>query len=565
MENGTRHADAMLKSGTKRHLRLVDDFVDDGCCGIPPSVTADADHDDDDGSDTVPKQRRSRLDDSQCETDRCPLRPSTPSRKLVLHFDVRNTILVSDSLTNDNVEQALNAFLAGVTWGYQRRNEQPGSSGDVTDGSAEDQRADGSGGEEDDSGEWTWCCDYPSLTAPFPGAITYYKSLERRLIRSPVDRFRLRKATGNFTEQPIGLKFRSYFDKHLRLLEWNCGDGTPGKANGAVVSPRSSVAATEDASEQTTTASNGYEVSSKPTNGGEFSPRIDRKSTNLQPEIIVPDVKPKLTIFGSNGRTYHYLMPSFIKMIYDLSSANRRFSIVLRTYGVDAKNVLATADHIVAGNHPQFPRSLPILVQRDPGRICRSSANRISCEIPLSWQAPSTTAGVVRLETPSSAISLETDEDIYRALSNSQGISGFVDDFSFWQNNDYDHHAGKPLWIDTADDLVQHIFFDDNIRVTDNDSIVDVRLFDDDFTCGSRQRSCRSLSLDEISSLENVCLVQADLLECTSDIDYFKRKVDECEGNYDEWLKAMSTRRSSGKQTGSNEVAAPDNGRHHVK
>ncbi len=38
-------------------------------------------------------------------------------RKLVLHFDIRNTVLVADSYSNVHVEQALNSFLTGVTWG----------------------------------------------------------------------------------------------------------------------------------------------------------------------------------------------------------------------------------------------------------------------------------------------------------------------------------------------------------------------------------------------------------------------------------------------------------------
>ena len=37
--------------------------------------------------------------------------------KLILHFDVRNTILVADSVTDDNIEEALNSYFTGVTWG----------------------------------------------------------------------------------------------------------------------------------------------------------------------------------------------------------------------------------------------------------------------------------------------------------------------------------------------------------------------------------------------------------------------------------------------------------------
>ena len=63
-------------------------------------------------------------------------------------------------------------------------------------------------------------------------------------------------------------------------------------------------------------------------------------------------------------------------------------------------------------------------------------------------------------------------------LSSTEGLCGFVDDFKFWQDNTYHHTAGKPLWIDLSDTSVHHVIFDDNIRVTDDDSIVDVRVLD---------------------------------------------------------------------------------------
>lgn len=44
--------------------------------------------------------------------------------KLVLHFDIRNTMIVADSVTNISVEQALNAYLTGVLWGREIGDNQ---------------------------------------------------------------------------------------------------------------------------------------------------------------------------------------------------------------------------------------------------------------------------------------------------------------------------------------------------------------------------------------------------------------------------------------------------------
>ena len=38
-------------------------------------------------------------------------------RQLVLHFDVRNTLLVADSVSNVDVAECLNSYLTSVAWG----------------------------------------------------------------------------------------------------------------------------------------------------------------------------------------------------------------------------------------------------------------------------------------------------------------------------------------------------------------------------------------------------------------------------------------------------------------
>lgn len=364
----------------------------------------------------------------------------TKSRKLVLHFDIRNTILVADSVTKVNMEQALNTFLTGVTWG----------------------RSDGD--------RWVWLSDVPSLGPPCPGAITYYKYLEGQLARDSEDRARLRQATGDFTQTDLGMKFRSHFVKHLKLLEWHHEDG--GTA----------------ASDQ------------------------------------------RLTMVGPGNHRYHYLLPSFVRLISRLHADGREFAVVLRTYGMDASNVLRCIRHIVAGNHPLVPQGLPISVDGTPGAIRRLVDGRIRCE----------RYGKTEETVPTRKTIYKSEREIYKLLSGSSGILGFVDDFCHWQSNGYGHRAGKPLWVDPRDDRVQHIFFDDNIRVSADDSIVDVRLPTPD------RRGFESVvDAEEMASFENACLVQADLLQIITDLDYFVDKVKACEVNYNNLINRVSSSRNN--------------------
>jgi len=352
---------------------------------------------------------------------------SQEKRKLVLHFDVRNTVLVADSISNIDVEQSLNSYLTSVTWGTENKE-----------------------------GGWKFYNSTPCLKAPAPGLITYYKYQEKKLVRTPSDRELLRKITGDFTFSGNGNKFNRIFDQHLSFMEWK-----------------------------------------------------------------YPTVDKKLTMKGQDDTLYHYLLPSFIGLIEYLHKENRDFSIIIRTYGLDADNVLSCLDYSLKGNHPLIEEPIPIKVNKIHGHVTRSEEDHIQFEVKSSTKDDGTNITEI----------YANEKSICDMLNSNQGIYGFKDDFRFWQMNDYHHTAGKPFWIDPYNDEVHHIFFDDNIRVFDEDSIVNVRLVNSDGI------TSRNISLAEQKELENVCLVQSDLLASTADIEYFIKKVHLCEKKYSEYLK----------------------------
>ncbi|KAL8212826.1 UNVERIFIED_CONTAM: hypothetical protein K2H54_058958 [Gekko kuhli] len=102
------------------------------------------------------------------------LRPK--KRKLVLHIDLNNTILVSDAVTNQDPRAALNYYLSTVTWG-----------------------------KVNPAGKWQWLSESPSLLPPCPGAVNFYSQFGRDTA---------------FTAKPLGQPFRDLHARHLRLLEW---------------------------------------------------------------------------------------------------------------------------------------------------------------------------------------------------------------------------------------------------------------------------------------------------------------------------------------------------------
>ena len=355
------------------------------------------------------------------------LSPEKKERKLILHFDIRNTVLVADSVTNVCVEQALNSFLTGVTWGH-----------------------------EDSDGRWQWHSDQLSLTPPAPNVITYYKHLEKKFVKNTTDRTQLRLATGDFSQSDIGRHFHPHFQNHLELLKWR----------------------------------------------HEFN----RDSHDI------------LTMSGKDGQQYNYIVPAVYKCIHYLIQNQRDFAIVFRTFGLDAPNVIRSLTHGLKGNHPGFPEPVHLPVDTNIGTVKRGADTPTVCSL-----------------TGPNNNSFTGDRDIYDMLCQRVGISGFRDDVHYWLENNYHHNTSKPHIIDPFDPNVHHIFFDDNFRPFEEDSIIDVRLFE---TRGARE--ARSLSNMELAQFENVCLVQADLLRCIEDEDYYVDRINQCESNYSKFLKKFS-------------------------
>lgn len=96
-------------------------------------------------------------------------------KKLVLHIDLNNTILVSDAVTKQGTVAALEYFLSTVTWGRMAK------------------------------GKWEWMWESPSLLPPCEGAVSYYSQFGRVV---------------GFTTAGPGRHFRKVLEEHLELLRW---------------------------------------------------------------------------------------------------------------------------------------------------------------------------------------------------------------------------------------------------------------------------------------------------------------------------------------------------------
>lgn len=340
-----------------------------------------------------------------------PLRPVLPilqpkRRKLVLHLDLNNTILVSDAATGQGPKAALNSFLSTVTWG-----------------------------KPSDTGGWQWISDRPSVSPPSEDAINYYTRFGR---------------STDFVDTEMGRRFKDVHTRHMKLLEW---EGEPDK---------------------------------------------------------------DFTQTGENGKGYNWILPSFFHLIEKLHQEGRQFSVILRTFGTDLPPVLQAVQSAFKGKHPLFPQlqGVPMTVDETPGKIRCSSQETV-------------------LTHGSDCVSTKQSERaIYDYFSAMNGIGGFTDNFFWWRENDFTAAGGKPFWINPSDCDTQHILIDDNIRQSEEDTIVNCRMLLD-------KKRGRKYRVVPTSEMYDICLVQTDLLRAIAEEDYFLECVRTCEENYDRYLSTL--------------------------
>ncbi|PAA62914.1 hypothetical protein BOX15_Mlig014718g1 [Macrostomum lignano] len=339
-------------------------------------------------------------------------------RKLVLHFDARNTIFVADLFSRITVEMALNTYISGVVWGVS----------------------------ESDS-HWRCISETISIHPPQPGVTSLYKLFEKDIVRVPEDRQLLRETLGNFTEQPHGRKFRPIFEANLAKLRW------PYK-------------------------------------------KID----------------DRLTVTGRDGSAYHYLLPSFLNLVHALDASGREFCVVVRTFGRDAPHILNALDLLRQGLHPGYDKQLSARINLKP-----ESFDRIGRDEFKYFKSDGSV--------------LRSERAVYEHWNSCTGIMAVVDDFEYWQANQYHYTAAKFLWYDPNDSDHQHVMFDDNIRLHDEDNIINVKVFD-----GPNWEAARDCRPDETAKLEDSLFVPANLIDSIGDPNYFIDRVSQCEANYSQLL-----------------------------
>ena len=218
-----------------------------------------------------------------------------------------------------------------------------------------------------------------------------------------------------------------------------------------------------------------------------------------------PGTLPK-SLSQDGGRS-HFVLPSFFECVTGLVGEGRDVSVVIRTFGDDLEDIKVALGAFARGEHPMFPGFKEPEWEVDDGKMWKGRYGEGG-----EWQLSPWKGG---REGEGGGVS----EAEAVMMFERNKVTLVQDDYQYWSQNECRPGAGKPCWVGGE---VRHIFFDDNIHYSEDDSIVAVRKSVGD-GCFEALDGKQTME-EEGRSIVKVFAVKALLYD-----DYFLEKVKACE------------------------------------
>ena len=225
-----------------------------------------------------------------------------------------------------------------------------------------------------------------------------------------------------------------------------------------------------------------------------------------------------------------FLLPSFFELVKHLSAEKRDFAIVFRTFGSDLPEIAAEFNLFCAGEHPLHPGvrldgsldgSPDRRIQLPGGTGCYVRDGRTPKDVHLTTVGA---RGVISVAHGAAACHAA----ICERVAAGHNTLGLQDHYAWWAKCGEADDAGKIMFVDQSDDPLDgdgydghthQIFFDDNVERT-HAHIVDIR----DAASGETVR---------FEKARGLYLVRAEPVRSILDRDYFIDAVRACEARRD--------------------------------
>eukprot|EP00808_Paulinella_micropora_P013273 g20465.t1 len=373
-------------------------------------------------------------------------------QKLLLHFDINKTIVISDSASGCTLPMMLNSLLSECVWG--RVNTQAKT--------------------------WEVLSKRPSPLPPLP--LSPAGSEQR-----PQKRHKTEAADTAGCEQVMS------YGRFLETVAYPYGDDQA--ANEKIKAHRQAI-------------KRSFTSAGKP--GAAFERDCEQLLKKLRlPEHVAQAPTQDLPQELRNGN--HFILPSFFRLLEHLKEEKRDFTIIFRTFGEDAEEVAKELNLYCEGKHPVFPDarfdgsdgSLDLRLDLSKQAHCLyRSKDGATLALGTLKQAPIGSQDIKEFYAQDKKVKLVHGfQNIYLALrdlvsptAKAPRVFMLRDYFPFWHQQSEHSSAGKPLivsrrfeaFFDNSSSIKgqlsvcsepTQIFFDDNIEL-DDPHIVDARYED---------------------------------------------------------------------------------------
>eukprot|EP00047_Mylnosiga_fluctuans_P019574 m.83986 g.83986 ORF g.83986 m.83986 type:complete len:264 (+) comp8182_c0_seq1:193-984(+) len=212
---------------------------------------------------------------------------------------------------------------------------------------------------------------------------------------------------------------------------------------------------------------------------------------------------PDLADQAADGAWLSIFLPAFFRLLQHVLTSGRPVALVYRTFGADLPRVAAAIRAFVEGRHPVYKPPVGV----DARHLLLLPEN--------TFQARYENA---QIHLHCADGSVAGDAAVYEKLSTPGTTIGVVENYRRWSANNFHPRAGKTLLLCKATRHHHHVFFDDNIRDTDDAAV------------GIRVRAAPDAAFLEprnVDAFMDVNLVPVDPLDVILDPEYFITKLDD--------------------------------------
>jgi hypothetical protein len=224
-----------------------------------------------------------------------------------------------------------------------------------------------------------------------------------------------------------------------------------------------------------------------------------------------------------------HLLPALFHTLQTTRSNDTqpRVTFCFRTFGSDLPEIADAVTAFARGQHPNYPGQVQPELELPRAKLVRGRWKTVT----ESSDGSKPTMLYQLLDYHDDTILVASGDDEIVQFLESNIMCGIQDDYEFWAANEWEPWAGKPVWVPSTSDQVQHVLLDDNIHNLPNDSIASVRR-QQQSGGGDSSTAYETLSGPEIQEMQGLHLIRVPTIEPILNPNWFVEQLGLAQSNF---------------------------------